>query len=207
MKALIIFYSVCILMFYSLITYIGNRNEHTGNSGSGLLDDVTVSASEYKISKAKILAQYFDNAIVFDKMDEKKLAAAEVYKAIMLLAKHTTSSGDNDNATLNAILTSLSICYIDLARKNPAPENMNKVFESSELFIAYGFIRKSKQEIKRRKTFNALEDINKAQECLALSAKYVKGEDLKTHLKLLDETRSLVEEITPETKIKEEEIL
>ncbi|MDP1801769.1 MAG: hypothetical protein Q8L81_10480 [Bacteroidota bacterium] len=205
MKPLIIFYSVCILMFYSLIAYIGNRNEHAGNSGSGLLEDVTVSATEYKISKSKILAQYFDNAIIFDKMDEKKLAAAEVYNAIMLLAKHTTSSGDNDDATLNAILKNLSICYIDLARQNSAPKNMNKVFESSELFIAYGFIRKSQQEIKHRKIFNALEDITKAQECLALSAKYVKGVDLKTHLRLLDETRSLVDEITPKTT--EEETL
>jgi hypothetical protein len=194
-------------MFCSLIIYIGNRNEGIENSGNGLLEDVTVSASEYKISKAKILAQCFDNAIVFDKMDEKQLAASEVYNAIMLLAKHTTSSGDNDNATLNAILKNLSFCYINLARENSAPVNMNKVFESSELFIAYGFIRKSKQEIKGRKIFNALEDINKAQECLVLSAKYVKGDDLKTHLRLLDDTRSLVEEITPEPKVEEEEIL
>ena len=186
-------------MFYSLITYIGYRNDQTGNSGTGLLEDVTVSGAEYKISKARILAQDFDNAIVFNKMDENKLAAAEVYKAIMILARHSNDSEDRDQVTLNALLKDLSICYISLARENKAPENMNKVFENSELFIAYGYIRKSKQEIKNKKILNALEDINKAQECLALSAKYAKGADLRTHLKLLDATRSLADAITPES--------
>ncbi|MBA3681224.1 MAG: hypothetical protein H0W73_08680 [Bacteroidetes bacterium] len=200
MKPIIVFYSVCILMFYSLILYIGNRNKNYKSERSGLLEDVTVSASEYKISKAKVLSQNFDNAIVYCKMKQPKMASDEIYKAIILLANHVGDSEDYANTTLNDILKDLSICYIDLAKHNSTELNMNKIFESSELFIAYGYIQRSKNEIKKSKIYDALENISKAQECLALSAKYVDGEGLKTHNRLLDETNDLLTIITPQSK-------
>jgi len=177
-------------MFYSLILYIGHRNYK--NEKSGLLKDVTVSSSEYKISKAKILSQDFDNAIVYCKMEEPGLAAGEIYKAIILLANNAGDNEDYANTTLNSILSELSICYLDLAKHNTTHLNMHKIFESSELFIAYGYIQRSKYEIKKRDMYEALENITKAQECLALSAKYVKDDDLNTHKKLLTETSELL---------------
>jgi len=186
-------------MFYSLIIYIGNRKKNYTKSDNGLLEDITVPASEYKISKAKLLAQNFDNAIIYTKMGETKLASEEVNKAIILLAKHNGSSKSYEQITLNALLKNLTICYLNLAHNKTAPQNMNKVFESSQLFIAYGFLQKSQQEIKHKNVLTALEDINKSQECLALSAKYVKGEDLKTHIRLLEHTKQLLSEITQPT--------
>lgn len=196
MKPLIVFYSVCILMFYSLIVYIGNRNKNYKTERSGLLDDVTVSSSEYKISKAKLLSQDFDNARIYIKMEEPKLAADEIYKSIILMAGNAGDDETYANTTLNELLKDLSICYLDLARHSKTELNMDKIFESSELFIAYGYIQRSKREIKKRDMYDALENITKAQECLALSAKYVDGEDLKTHVRLLNETNELLNILT-----------
>ncbi len=200
MKPLIVFYSVCILMFYSLIVYIGYRNKNYKSDRSGLLQDVTMPSADYKISKAKLLSQNFDNARIYIKMEEPKLAADEIYKAIILLAKN---AGDDENyasATLNDLLKDLSICYLDLAKYGKTELNINKIFESSELFIAYGYIHRSKNEIKKRDLYDAMENISRAQECLALSAKYVEGEDLNTHIDLLNETKELLNILTPGQK-------
>ncbi|MEO6303999.1 MAG: hypothetical protein ABIP51_12585 [Bacteroidia bacterium] len=200
MKSLIVFYSVCVLLFYSLMSYIGHRNKkYAAPESSGLLEDVTVPSTDYKISKAKLLAQNFDNAIVYTKMEEPRMASKEIYKAITSFAIHSNSSPESyAQKTMNSILKDLSICYIDLERKQQVPQNMNNVFERSELFIAYGFIHKSQNELKHGKIMDALENIYKAQECLALSAKYAEEKDLNLHLRLLKNTKELVEEITDE---------
>ena len=186
-------------MFYSLIAYIGHRNKVYSSERSGLLQDVTVPSSEYKISKAKLLSRNFDNAIVYCKMEKPKMAADEIYKAIILLANNAGDDKNYANATLNDLLKNLSICYLDLARHNNTELNMDKIFESSELFIAYGYIQRSKHEIKKRNMYEAIDNITKAQECLALSAKYVENEDLKTHVRLLNQTNDLLNILTPQT--------
>lgn len=198
MKPLIVFYSVCILIFYSLIIYIGHRNKNYRTERSGLLQDVTVPSSDYKISKARMLSQDFDNARIYIKMEEPKMAADEIYKAIILLAGNAGDDENYANATLNDLLKDLSICYLDLARHGKTELNLDKIFESSELFIAYGYIQRSKNKIKKRDLYDAIENISRAQECLALSAKYVEGEDLKTHIELLNETKALLNILTPE---------
>ncbi len=200
MKPLIVFYSVCILMFYSLIVYIGHRNKNYKSERSGLLQDVSVPSADYKISKAKLLSQNFDNARIYIKMEEPKLAADEIYKAIIILAKNAGDDENYANATLNGLLKDLSICYLDLARHGKTELNINKIFESSELFIAYGYIHRSKNEIKKRDLYDAMENISRAQECLALSAKYVEGDDLNTHIDLLNETKELLNILTPGQK-------
>ncbi len=187
-------------MFYSLIVYTGYRNKNYKSERSGLLQDVSVPSADYKISKARLLSQNFDNARIYIKMEEPKLASDEIYKAIILLAKN---AGDDENyasATLNDLLKDLSICYLDLAKYGKTELNINKIFESSELFIAYGYIHRSKNEIKKRDLYDAMENISRAQECLALSAKYVEGEDLNTHIDLLNETKELLNILTPGQK-------
>ena len=69
-------------MFYTLIVYIGNREKKYSDVSSGLLEDITLSSENYKISKAKLLSQNFDNALIFCSMDQTKLASKEIYKAI-----------------------------------------------------------------------------------------------------------------------------
>lgn len=200
MKPLIVFYSVCILIFYSLIVYIGHRNKNNRTERSGLLQDVTVPSADYTISKAKMLSQDFDNARIYIKMEEPKMAADEIYKAIILLAGNISDDETYANSTLNYILKDLSICYLDLARHDKTDLNTDKIFASSELFIAYGYIQRSIKEIKKRDMYEALENITKAQECLALSSKYIEGKDLKAYIKLFNETKALLTILTPEKK-------
>ncbi len=200
MKSLIVFYSVCILMFYSLIVYIGHRHKNSENiQSTGLLEEVTVPSTDYKISKARLLAQSFDNAIVYTKMNEPAMASEEIYNSIMLLANNGNTDETYSLETMNKLLKDLSICYITLEQKKNVSININKVFESSELFIAYGYIHQSKKELKHNNILKALENITKAQECLALSAKYAKENDLATHVKLLENTKQLINEITSQS--------
>jgi len=62
MKSLVIFYTACIIVLYSALTYFGYRKEKTGDAKAGLQAEAAISATMFKTAESSLLIQHFDNA-------------------------------------------------------------------------------------------------------------------------------------------------
>jgi len=196
MKPLVIFYSSCILVLYSVLTFIGYRKEKFGDIHAGLLPEVTITAPICKTSESKVLSQHFDNALVYLKEKQKKKAAIQVYDALNVVTARAISSGNYNEKDFWLIVKNLSHYYIALELKRPvSTSKMKETFESAELFVAEGFMLRSSTDLKKNNFSNAIENVNKAEECMILAGKYSKGTEVEIQRNLFNSSRNLIDNI------------
>ncbi|MGZ3941563.1 MAG: hypothetical protein ACXVOH_05375, partial [Bacteroidia bacterium] len=173
MKPVVAFYTACLIILYSILTFIGYRKENLGNAREGILPEVVVTAKPVKTDESVILEHHFNSVIVSLNKKQHNIAADQLYDGLMVFVMRGVSSGNYDNDQFRTIVNSLKERYVDIKLKHPTHlSKLRETFESAELYIAKEFLLESGKELKKSNFQNAVEDVKKSEECIAIAANY-----------------------------------
>ncbi|MGZ3862218.1 MAG: hypothetical protein ACXVPN_11890 [Bacteroidia bacterium] len=193
MKPVVTFYTACLITLYSVLTFIGYRKEKVGNAKEGILPEVVVSAAPVKTDESEILGTHFNNVLFSLEKRQKNLAADQLYDALMVFTLRGVSSGDYDKDQFWKIVNSLRGYYVDLKLKRPAKaSSIKKAFESAELYIAKELLLRSSSDVEKNEFQKAVEDVKKAEECIAIAARYSPASDMETEESIINGSSNLM---------------
>lgn len=199
MKTLVIFYTSCIIILYSVLTYIGYRKEKQGDLRDGLLPEVTVVATPDRTPESVLLSRHFEKAESCLTKNERKEAARQVYDAIMVFTIRSLSAGVVDRKHFENTLANLSSIYVDLKLNKPVKkERIDGAFAGSELFLAGESISRSVSGYKGEDLPTALKDLNEAEESIAIAARFSKGWELEYERRLFNSCTRFLHSIIDE---------
>lgn len=198
MKSLATLYITCIIILYSMLTFIGYRKEKFGSIKEGILAEVTVSASPDKTPESKLLANHFDNVFHSLSINNRQKAKEQLLSSLLVFTIRTISNDPHNKKQFLAIANNLSVCYKDIEFNRVNENKINETFESVELFIAKEFILKSSEDLQNNNFILALKDLNNAEECIAFATKYSTDYELEVQNKLIKSSVKMVKDIIKE---------
>lgn len=196
MKPVVAFYTACLIILYSILTFIGYRKENLGNAREGILPEVVVTARPVKTDEPLILEQHFNKVIYSLNKKQNNIAADQLYDGLMVFVMRGVSSGNYDNDQFRTITNNLKDCYLDIKlTRSISLSKIKENFESAELYIAKELLLRSSKDLRKNDLENAIEDVKKAEECIAVATNYSALPEKTVQEEIFNGSRNFLENI------------